>query len=1312
MIRCSSLVLLFSWLCYSSAQAAPTVIQYGPIGTQRLVQSVYLRFSEDISGPSRKDLADPVNITCTGTEVQPKGQWINSSEWSAQIGNATMNDGITCVVVPNPVSTLKQEPVSMPKPWTFNTGGPLLVNSIPSSPLSYFGASDQEPVMAFLPNGPVDPKSLRNLRCTVDHKSIPVSILDGEQREQAFARLLKHYSAYAEITGWIVARCGTRPWRANSAVVWSWGAKIATTSGLANTEAQRIEIRPALPFTAYVGCRRFFGIKGCDPRLSGDISDWDLTVHFSEQVHGEMLQAIVLHGSAGSTYRQRDVGDPVAESDTISFPGPFVEGETLRLELPAKLVDINGRVLSNPDVLKRPIPVAHVPAYIAFPRSRGIVQWRAGTTATLPMIAQNTEGSIKVRGWQFDGAVENTPALLALHASLNDPKLMAKANFVNLAHGFSFSDTLLKNLSSAIPSIQERTIDIPGDGTQFISLPLEGYGTWLIEADSAAYRDALARQLKELRRRASTWANIVVDIDFDGALYLNGANIPDQATLKNQLRALKESINLQTSAISVHPNKLAPHRVVTAVRKIVNDSGLTVVPAPKYSTDNGAKAIELQEIVMNFGLPDNETRAAIVQLTNLNVHVQAMAENKVAVWVTALDSGKPVTDATVELWSAERTRLEEGKTDPHGLAVIKQPIGSDTARAPGAAWIVVRNGPDIAVHGLQITQNNSSLVVTHTILERTVYQAGDTLSMHHLLRSPGNRDWSFVPKNDEFTLRIYDANDRNTPLVEQAVTWREGSASTTWKIPASASAGTYVYELADAGNSAVPSGGMFRIEEMQEPDSEIKSSCTNQATGSLRGRAVHSPAHALTERMSLWIEQPKPWDATINVQIEPENGIVNAQAEESVSIDAVSDQGGYATLCTLMTDKQGKGHCAMSMDMTQKTRWTIQAHSDNAPTAALRVEMPLVGNTNARPILQWEEDSAPSAGDSVRLRIRSPFVPASMLLTIDHDGFRAAHAYEIGDAEQLVTLPTAVGYAPGMHVVARFAGDTINPSLKVPGSAKKDEQASLDLMFDNTKHRLLVDVSAKQGTPSAQYSTVLAVKVKHAVDGKAAAKGKITVFVVDNAFLLKNPNPSWSVLERFWTQADQVSVTADGPLAPSSLSTSLAEAKADYEQGQAGSFLFGAPTEPNPRLRQNVPVITAVPTPISVNVPTPAGSVLPSAMASAPSQTTVDKAPISESTHQQKAAAGTGAKDTAATSRASTPAIALPANAKPGECANTTPIAFSMFDLKLNEQGEASIPVSLPSMSVHWRVVAIATDGSDHFGTGEAMIQAIPNSPQ
>ena len=247
--------------------------------------------------------------------------------------------------------------------------------------------------------------------------------------------------------------------------------------------------------------------------------------------------------------------------------------------------------------------------------------------------------------------------------------------------------------------------------------------------------------------------------------------------------------------------------------------------------------------------------AALV--TNLSVHLKWGAENAL-VWVTALDSGRPVSGAKVTIQDCSGAVRWRGATDGQGLArVTGLPARAALPRCDdvkgGDDWeqsralrdtndglLVIAQTPDDLglVHtswdeGIQPwrfnlpTAEERGPLRAHSILDRPLFRAGETVHMKHVIRRPSLQGFEAVPEAGrprQVVLKHLGSDEK----YEFPLTWNPaGTAETTWKIPTGAKLGSYSITLVGRplqrarwmkeDTDVSYASGMFRVEEFRLP---------------------------------------------------------------------------------------------------------------------------------------------------------------------------------------------------------------------------------------------------------------------------------------------------------------------------------------------------------------------------------------------------------------------------------------------------------------------------------------------------------------
>ena len=236
-------------------------------------------------------------------------------------------------------------------------------------------------------------------------------------------------------------------------------------------------------------------------------------------------------------------------------------------------------------------------------------------------------------------------------------------------------------------------------------------------------------------------------------------------------------------------------------------------------------------------------------VTNLTVHFKWGRESS-RVWITALDTGRPVRDAQIRIsgYCSGRT-LWEGDTNDDGLAAVAVGLGEPHGGSACSEWspepllVSARHDGDMsfALSGWQEGispsdfntqfgwQGEQGTYLARTVFDRTLLRAGETVSMKHFfrqhisdglqippthLREPRRPPQPLIP-HEVLLTHSGSGQSYRMPVSFDAA----GIAETRWTIPQDARLGDYQVELVRderEGTSSFPSGG-FRVEQYRVP---------------------------------------------------------------------------------------------------------------------------------------------------------------------------------------------------------------------------------------------------------------------------------------------------------------------------------------------------------------------------------------------------------------------------------------------------------------------------------------------------------------
>lgn len=251
-----------------------------------------------------------------------------------------------------------------------------------------------------------------------------------------------------------------------------------------------------------------------------------------------------------------------------------------------------------------------------------------------------------------------------------------------------------------------------------------------------------------------------------------------------------------------------------------------------------------------------------VLVTNLSAHFKWGRESSL-VWVTTLDGGKPVKNAAVAIRDCRETILWQGRTDESGIAAVnvELPRQSELPRCYAkeerfadyyesspldglhqGLFVTARTKDDMTfVHSswdegiepwrfqLDYDHHRHDSYAVHTITDRSLLRAGETIHMKHVFRKRTMSGFAMGLKDlpDKAVVEHAGSDEK----YELPVKWNAyGSAENSWTIPKEVKLGVYNIVLRQRGDEKqtgkrVPPArrhgpfysGSFRVEEFRVP---------------------------------------------------------------------------------------------------------------------------------------------------------------------------------------------------------------------------------------------------------------------------------------------------------------------------------------------------------------------------------------------------------------------------------------------------------------------------------------------------------------
>jgi uncharacterized protein YfaS (alpha-2-macroglobulin family) len=302
-------------------------------------------------------------------------------------------------------------------------------------------------------------------------------------------------------------------------------------------------------------------------------------------------------------------------------------------------------------------------------------------------------------------------------------------------------------------------------------------------------------------------------------------------SLRGRIEQVDKEADIIRRLVSLPPRE-EDRRKISLLR---NDPGARTFEIPKPNSEKsfevigiplkktGFYMVEAESLLLGKSLlgkaePMYVTSTALV--TNMAVHFKWGRESSL-VWVTSLDKAEPVGDARVSILDCNGKAYWQGNTETDGTALIKEhlPSNQDVPSCKdgrsGGLFVFARTPDDLSFVSSRWTEGIEpwrfqlpggtwdESVAAHTIFDRTLFRAGETVHMKHILREKTGQGFGLLRKDKlPNTLKIehYGTNQTYTlPLTWDA---DDGIGESTWEIPKDANLGNYTVTLSTGKKTA------------------------------------------------------------------------------------------------------------------------------------------------------------------------------------------------------------------------------------------------------------------------------------------------------------------------------------------------------------------------------------------------------------------------------------------------------------------------------------------------------------------------------
>lgn len=383
----------------------------------------------------------------------------------------------------------------MGKTYKFNTGGPHIKETFP---LRY---RPIDPVQNFvlILDSQVKKESIKDGVYFVAEglgDRIAAEIIDGSEAQKIKAAAQEEYVYEKDsFKGEFVVVKAQRAFAPGAKVSLVWSKKVQSSSGASSQEDEVMEFTVADAFKAEFSCDREAPEKPCIPLLGMRLS-------FTSPISIKDAKAIYLEGADKKKIfaTSLDGGSPKDKVSYLEFKGPFPKNAVFKLHIPTDLKDEEGRVLTNKAQFPLTVKTGNDPSLLKFAANFGIVE--AGPEAAMAVTLRRVEKSIQTRFFGWSGKIEGS----------NFKSILTNLNEINRNPTGETRLSTWKKLATQKMQIQKP--NKPAE-MEVVGIPLKKTGFYIVEMESPLLGQSLLdKKAPYFVRSAALVTNMAVHTKF------------------------------------------------------------------------------------------------------------------------------------------------------------------------------------------------------------------------------------------------------------------------------------------------------------------------------------------------------------------------------------------------------------------------------------------------------------------------------------------------------------------------------------------------------------------------------------------------------------------------------------------------------------------------------------------------------------------------------------------------------------------------------------------------------------------------------
>lgn len=603
------------------------------------------------------------------------------------------------------------------KVYKFNTGGPHIKDTFP---LRYRPIDPEQGFILMLDSAAKIESVKKGAYFVVEGlgDKISAQVVEGNEAKEIKNAAEKEYKWESEHEGgfkgdYLIVKAA-RPFPPGAKVSLVWSRDVQSLSGFSSPTNEVFEFSVAEPFKAQFTCDREGPDKPCIPILNMHLT-------FSAPISLKDARKIYLEDNQKKKITASKLEDDKENTSYLEFAGPFQQNSDYRLYVPVDIKDEEGRILSNKNNFPLKIKTGESPSLLKFAANFGVIE--AGPEAAVALTLRKVEKSIQTNfgGWtgKFDAA-----------------NFKNVVNVLNEIQKNPYGDSrlpILKNLS-----LQKMLVQKPSapSETEVVGIPLKKTGFYVVEMESPLLGQTL------LNRKAP--------------FYVRSASLVTNMALHLKFSSLETWVwvtDLKTANV-------VPGATVRIYDAIGNEVARTT------SDSRGLAYVEFKKPLEEWPHHDGG-----FYYNYRGFYAVAEKGDDFSFTHSNWDRG-------IESW---RYQLD-------------------------------------SMYG-----NRASTLIGHAILDRTLFKPEETLSAKIILRKPQNKGLS-LPAAKEWPSTLSLTHDSGLQSFKVPLQWdkQKGKALVNWTLPAGIKFGRWTLALEEKNSAIFLNVGSFSVESFRVPLVQVR----------------------------------------------------------------------------------------------------------------------------------------------------------------------------------------------------------------------------------------------------------------------------------------------------------------------------------------------------------------------------------------------------------------------------------------------------------------------------------------------------------